>query len=72
MRHMRDVHQDFSYGYIMPGLIERKAYHAREMGCNYGAMFYLCGIFGLLWPFSLCVESKISRFDVVLMKVVTI
>ena len=72
MRHTRDVHQDFSYKYGLPGLIERKAFVAGELGCNYQLWYYLCGCIGLLWPFSLRVESKISRFDVVSMKVVTV
>ena len=72
MRHTRDVHQDFSYGYSLPGLVERKAFFVGELGCNYKLWYYLCGFVGLLWPFSLCVESKISRFDVISMKVVTI
>ena len=71
-RHCFDVHQTYTFGYTLPGLIERKAFYAGELGCNYSLWFHLCGLCGLLWPYSLCVESKISRFVVVSMKVVTI
>jgi hypothetical protein len=72
MRHTRDSHQDFSYGYKINGLVERKTFFVEEMSCNYKMWFYLCGIVGLLWPYSLCVESKINRFDVFAIKAVTI
>ena len=55
MRHTRDAHQDFAYGYKLPGLVERKAYFVGELSCNYKMWYYLCGVVGCLWPFSLCV-----------------
>lgn len=72
MRHTRDAHQDFSSGYEVPGLIARKAFFVGELSCNFGTWLYVFGFFGLLWPYSLWVESKISRFDVESMKVLKV
>lgn len=64
MRHTRDSHQDFTFGYQLPGLVERKAFFVGEMECNMKSWYYTCGLLGLLWPYSLWVERKISRFNV--------
>lgn len=55
MRHTRDAHQDFTYGYQLPGLVDRKAFFVGELGCNLNCWYYVCGLIGLLWPYSLWV-----------------
>ena len=72
MRHMRDAHQTYTYGYRLPGLVERKAFYVGELTCDLKSWYYVFGIFGCLWPYSLWVESKINRFKVDTMKVVTL
>lgn len=67
-RHCRDVHQSYTMGYAVPGLIERQAFYVGELGCDYGVWMYIFGLAGLLWPYSLWVESKIDRFSVEYMK----
>ena len=72
VRNCSDVHQDFSFKYEVPGLIERKAFYVGELQCDFSTWFWCCGMLCLLWPYSLWVESKISRFVVDMMKILTI
>ena len=56
--------------YNIPNLVEKMTFYVGDLGCNYNCWYYVFTIFGLLWPYSIWVESKISRFDVAFMKVV--
>jgi hypothetical protein len=55
MRNTRDSNQDFSSIYETPGLIEKMAFFVGNLNCSYGTWFYIFGIFGLVWPYSLWV-----------------
>lgn len=57
--------------YNIPTLVEKMAFYVGDLGCNYNFWYYVFAILGLLWPYSLWVESKINRFDVAFLKVVT-
>ena len=67
----RDTYQNFNMLYNIPNLVEKMTFYVGDLGCNYNCWYYAFTIFGLLWPYSIWVESKISRFDVAFMKVVT-
>ena len=72
MRHTRDAHQDFGMRYEIPGFVERKAFYIGELGCDYSTWFYFFSMIGLIWPYSMWVESKISRFEIETMKVLKV
>jgi hypothetical protein len=64
-RQKRDIYQSFSYAYVLPGLIERETFQlGEESNCSYLRWFYVCGLAGLLWPFSIWLEQRTSRFKV--------
>lgn len=67
----RDEHQRFNLHYNIPNLVEKMSFYVGELGCNYNCWYYVFTIFGLIYPYSLWVESKIKRFDVTYTKVVT-
>jgi hypothetical protein len=69
-RNVFDVHQNFGMSYNIPGLVEKMAFYVGDLGCNYNCWYYVFAAVGLLWPYSLWVESKISRFEVSFMKVI--
>jgi hypothetical protein len=54
-RHTRDVHQDFSYNFVVPGLVQRKTYFIGELNCKYKVWYYILGIVGFLWLYSIWV-----------------
>lgn len=66
----RDAYQDFHMSYDVPGLIEKMTFYVGDLDCNYNCWFYFFTIIGLLWPYSVWVESKINRFEVAFMKTV--
>ena len=72
MRHTRDAHQDFKMKYEVPGLVPRKAFFVGELQCSYNTWYYLCGMVGMMWPYSMWLESKIERFEINNMKVLTV
>lgn len=63
-RHRRDVHQNYSQNFTLPGLIARLSFYIGQKPKNYKCIFIFCSIFGLVWPYSMYVESKVSRFDI--------
>jgi hypothetical protein len=63
-----DTYQDYTMGYSLPGLIERQSFYVGDLECDYGTWMYLFGLIGLIWPYSLWVESKIARFSIDYMK----
>lgn len=67
----RDDYQDIKMSYNIPNLELKRAFYVGDLGCDYSCWFGLFTMFGLVWPYSLWVESKISRFDVTYTKVVT-
>lgn len=54
--------------YVIPGLVDKMAFYVGDLGCNYNCWYYVFALIGLLWPYSLWVESKINRFEVKFMK----
>lgn len=71
-RNSYDSYQTYEYKYEVPGLVERKAFYVGKLECDFGGWYYLCGMFCCLWPYSLWVEKKISRFVVDYLKILTI
>lgn len=71
-KNQKDAKQDYSYGYTVPGMVERTAFYTSKPCCDYSTWLYIFAAVGLLWPFSLIVESRVSRFDVEIAKVATI
>jgi hypothetical protein len=72
IRHTFDTYQTFTYKYEVPGLVERKAFYVGDLECEFGGWYYLCGMIGCLWPYSMWVEGKISRFVVDYLKILTL
>lgn len=68
----RDEFQDYTIRYDVPGLVHKHTFYVGELGCNYSTWLYILALLGLLWPYSLWVESKISRFNVSFMKILTV
>ena len=54
-RNTFDTYQDFSSKYEVPGLVERKAFFVGELNCSYELWYYIFGMLGMLWPYSLWV-----------------
>lgn len=72
LKNKKDSKQDYSYGFTVPGLIERRAFYINKPCCDYLTWMYVFGAIGLLWPFTLFVESRIGRYEVQLIKVATV
>ena len=71
-RNYSDYHQDYTMRYEVPGLEPRKAFFVGELQCAYNLWYYVFGALGLMWPYSMWLESKIERFEINNMKVLTI
>lgn len=71
-RHRYDAHQDYSYNYNLPGLKERMTFYIGMEKPKMGKYLYLFSFLGFLWPYSMFVEAKISRFDIQFMKILTL
>lgn len=71
-RHRRDVHQDYSQKFVMPGLKARMTFYIGESPKNYKCNLILCSLIGMIWPYSMYVEGKVTRYDIEYMKIVTI
>ena len=67
----RDQFQDYSCTYEIPGLIDKQAFYAKLPDCKFLHWYFLLGILGLIWPYSLWIESKVDRFSVDLTKILT-
>lgn len=67
----RDQYQTYTCDYEIPGLIDKQSFYAKELDCKFLQWFFTFGIFGMIWPYSLWVESKVDRFNVDLTKVLT-
>lgn len=72
MRNMKDSYQTFTLKYVIPNMIMKKSFMFKESGCDYSCWFYLFGALGLIWPYSLWVESKIDRYEVKIRKAVRV
>ena len=69
MVHNRDVHQDASFHFVIPGLVERVTFYTKE---EIGACwFYVWGILGMGYFYSLFNESKVSRYEINIVKRIT-
>ena len=65
----RDVHQDSSFKFIIPGMVERLAFFTRKpITTEY---FYIFGILGMAFPYCLWLESTISRYTIQITKRLT-
>lgn len=62
-RHRRDVHQDYTQQFILPGLRSRLTFYVGESPSNVKCWFIVSSIFGLIWPYSILMEKKLSRYD---------
>jgi hypothetical protein len=51
-RNTFDTHQDFTMGYKLEGMVERKAFFVGELDCDLNSWFYVCGMVGCLCPYS--------------------
>ena len=71
-RHRRDVHQNYSQNFVLPGLKPRVTFYVGNEPKNYTCYMVLWALIGMIWPFSMWVEGKISRFDIEYMKVVAL
>jgi hypothetical protein len=71
MLNKRDQFQNYSMLYEIPGLVEKQSFYVGELNCKYLQWFFLFGAVGLVWPYSLWVESKVDRFNINLTKVLT-
>ena len=69
-RHRRDIHQEYSQNFVIPGLKERMTFYIGGEPKNYTLYLVLWTLFGLIWPFSMWIETRINRFDVLYMKVI--
>lgn len=70
MRNMKDSYQKFTIKYIIPNVVLKKTFMFKDSGCEYSTWFYLFGLVGLIWPYSIWVESKIDRYEVKLIKAI--
>lgn len=68
----RDQYQNYTCNYEIPGLIDKQAFYAKEPNCKFLQWYFLFGVVGLIWPYSLWIESKVDRFTVDLTKILTI
>ena len=48
-RNRWDKYQSYSFGYTIPGLIERKTFYGEDVNCLYENWFYFFGVIGFLW-----------------------
>ena len=71
-RHRRDVHQNYSQNFVLPGLKARVTFYVNNEPRNYTCYLVVWTLVGMVWPFSMWVEARISRFDIEYMKVVTL
>lgn len=72
MRHTRDTNQDFGFEYRVGGVKERMTFCVEKFGCQFRRWLFLCGGIGCIYPYSLWVEVKSSRYIVDMVKSVTI
>lgn len=70
MRNMKDDYQKFTIKYVIPNMILKKSFMFKEAGCDYSSWFYLFSLVGLIWPYSLWVESNIDRYEVKIRKAI--
>lgn len=68
-RHRFDVHQDYSQNFVIPGLVARMCFYVGQKPKNYSGWLVFWSFFGLIWPYSMYLESIISRYDIEYMKV---
>lgn len=71
-RNRRDVHQDFTQNFVLPNLKSRMTFYIGESPKDYKCILIVCSLFGLLWPYSMIVEKKVTRYDLEYMKILTI
>ena len=70
-RNHRDIHQDYSYTYVMPGLKERMTFYIGDEPEKYRCRLIVASIFGCIWPVSMAIEDKVSRYNINIMKILT-
>lgn len=66
------MHQDYSQNFVIPGLVARVCFYVGERPKNYRCLLVFWAFFGMVWPYSMFLEGKISRFDIDYMKVVSL
>ena len=72
MRHRRDVHQTYSQNFLLPDVKPKMTFYIGAKPASYRCYLVLWTLVGMAWPFSMWVESKISRFNVEYMKILTL
>jgi hypothetical protein len=66
-----DVHQDYAYRYVVPGLVDRITFFIGNKKPNWKGKLRLFTFIGLIWPYSMWIEGKISRYSIKFMKILT-
>ncbi len=56
---------------MVPGLVDRKSFYIGENKPNWGQKIKKWSVIGLVWPYSMWIESQISRYNISFMKVLT-
>ena len=72
LRHRRDIHQLYTEKFEVPGMKDRVGFFIGEGKPNFTVPLVLFALIGLVWPFSLVIESRITRFTLNFMKIVTL
>lgn len=65
----RDAYQDFRYTYNTPGLVERMTFFIGKKKPNWFGWLIFFSLIGLIWPYSMWIETKISRYTIKFLKV---
>ena len=66
-----DDKQNFSYRFVLPDMPERMSFLVK-IDCDLTMWFYVSWALFCVWPYSLWVERKISRFEVNYLKTLTL
>lgn len=61
-RHNRDEYQEAHHEFVIPGFVDRLAFFTKERVGS--GNFYLFTLFGLVYPYAMCLERKVARYSV--------